>query len=319
MLFVWDGVARRAVSAGSIADAEAQIPASSWRWVHLDGNREATARWVREQAGLDTEAAEILLAQTTRPRCETDATRVLLVGRGVNLNPDSKPEDMVSVRFWATRDRLVTVILRPVRACAEVAEHLNSGGNTASGPSDLLLAILKRLVDRMSPAVEAIRIDLDDISERIIDESIEVTTAELVPIRSQAIGFHRYITPLIEEIRELSEAETAWVDDRFRTACREYADRLIRIAEDLAAIQARAAVARDEIVSQSTEKLNRRVYTLTVLAAVSLPLTVLTGALGMNVGGLPGASSPSGFVVTLGVLVLFVALEILILRRFRWL
>jgi zinc transporter len=318
LLFAWNGGAGCPIVADSIAEAERAIPAGGWGWLHLDGNREETGRWLRSAAVAGPALAEILLARNTRPRYEADGDQVVFVGRGINLNPDALPEDMVSVRFWLRERCLVTVVLRPVRACIELIEQLGSNGARSHGPPALFIAINRRMIDRMSPAIEQIRNELDDIYERIIDEGVEVRTGELVPLRSAAIVFHRYISPLGVSMRELSECPCGFLDDGFGSACRENADRLTRLTEDLAAIQARAAVAREEITSQSSERLNRRVYTLTVLAVIALPLTVLTGALGMNVGGLPGLEDPGAFWVTMGLLGVFVALEIVVLRRFRW-
>ena len=81
---------------------------------------------------------------------------------------------------------------------------------------------------------------------------------------------------------------------------------------------ARANVARDEIVSQASEKLNRRVYVLTIIAALFLPLSVLTGVFGMNVGGMPLASHPHGFLIVSAAFVVLLGFEWFLLRYLRW-
>lgn len=318
LLFAWDGGSSRRIESDTIADAAEGIQERSWGWIHLDVNRPATAEWLVEAADTDQTVADALLAANTRPRCDMNNHRVVFVSRGVNLNPDSDPEDMVSVRMWLTERQLVSVIVRPVRACSEIADELAAGEIEINSPAELFIAINRRLADRMGPAIERLKEDLDEIYERIIDEAYNSKTGELIPLRTAVIGFHRHISPLSVEFRVLSESQKSWISDEFRVQCREITDRLTRHSEDLIAIQARAAVARDEIVSQSTEKLNQRVYVLTVLAVVGLPLTVLTGAFGMNLGGLPGLEHPLGFWIVVGSLTVFVTLEILILKWFRW-
>ncbi|HCT43667.1 MAG TPA: zinc transporter ZntB, partial [Phycisphaerales bacterium] len=95
-------------------------------------------------------------------------------------------------------------------------------------------------------------------------------------------------------------------------------DQLARIVEELAAIESRAAVTRDEIVSQRADQLNQRVYVLTVLAGVCLPLSVLTGMLGMNVGGIPLAASTSGFLITTLSMLTLSAVTLGVLRMIKW-
>jgi zinc transporter len=60
-------------------------------------------------------------------------------------------------------------------------------------------------------------------------------------------------------------------------------------------------------------------YVLSVVAALFLPLTFVTGLLGMNVGGLPGLESPNGFLISVIVMVVAAAGLLLFFRWKRWL
>lgn len=75
-------------------------------------------------------------------------------------------------------------------------------------------------------------------------------------------------------------------DDRRRM--QEIAERLGRGLDDLDASVARTTVLADEITSQMTETLNRRTYSMYLLAMIFLPTTFLTGLFGVNLGGIPG-------------------------------
>ena len=303
-------------ASASIAEAAAS---SSWTWLHLDGNRRATHDWIASAAGDDTEVLDVLLPENTRPRCEIAAQRVLFVGRGVNLNPKAEPEDMVSVRAWLTRDRLVTVVLRRVVACEDVAAWIDEHDASELSPCAVLAQINRRLAQRMAPVLGDLTSSLDEFVDGVVAEQTGIDTTDLVPLRSRAIVLHRYLAPLAAEMLELSESGVDWIDPESSVITRDTADRLTRIAEDLAALQARASLARDEIVSQASERLNRRVYTLTVLAALCLPLSVFTGLLGMNVGGVPLTDTRYGFWITCAVLVTIVVVCWLVLRRRSWL
>ncbi len=61
------------------------------------------------------------------------------------------------------------------------------------------------------------------------------------------------------------------------------------------------------------ERMNRNMYWLTILSAIFLPLTLVTGFFGMNTGGLPYTEDPAG---TSKVLILSIALEALFLVGF---
>jgi zinc transporter len=59
-------------------------------------------------------------------------------------------------------------------------------------------------------------------------------------------------------------------------------------------------------------------YVLTVVATVLLPPSLITGLLGINVGGIPGSDSSWGFGIVIFLLVILALVEIAVLRRLRW-
>jgi zinc transporter len=64
--------------------------------------------------------------------------------------------------------------------------------------------------------------------------------------------------------------------------------------------------------------MNRTMYLLTVVATILLPLSFITGLLGINVGGIPGADSPFGFGVVLLIIAGLATGELIMLRWLRW-
>jgi zinc transporter len=99
---------------------------------------------------------------------------------------------------------------------------------------------------------------------------------------------------------------------------REVADRITRYIEELEEVRERAAVLQDELLNQLTEAANRTIYLLTIVAAVMLPLSFITGLLGINVGGMPGEGSPSAFWIVCLLLVAFGLGEVWVFRRLKW-
>ena len=103
-----------------------------------------------------------------------------------------------------------------------------------------------------------------------------------------------------------------------RAVLREVADRTTRFVEDLDAARERAAVVQDELNTRLSDQMNRTMYLLTVVATVLLPPSLITGLLGINVGGMPGAEQPWAFWVVIVLLLVLAGVEIVVLRRLRW-
>jgi Mg2+ and Co2+ transporter CorA len=53
-----------------------------------------------------------------------------------------------------------------------------------------------------------------------------------------------------------------------------------------------------------SDRVERRLRLLTIVSAVTLPLGLITGMLGMNVGGVPGIDNPAGFIIVLVFMVI---------------
>ena len=98
----------------------------------------------------------------------------------------------------------------------------------------------------------------------------------------------------------------------------EEADRVARYVEDLDAARERAAVTQEELDNRLAEQMNSRMYVLSLVAALFLPLGFLTGLLGINVGGIPLADDPMGFVEVVIILVVLVAIQVVIFMRKKW-
>ena len=81
----------------------------------------------------------------------------------------------------------------------------------------------------------------------------------------------------------------------------------------------RSAVVQDELLNRISQRMERTMYVLTLVATIVLPLGFLTGLLGINVGGIPGAEINWAFWAVCGALAVLVLVELWLLKRLRWL
>jgi zinc transporter len=286
-------------------------------WVHLDRGDTNTETWLRAESGLHPLAIEALLVPETRPRCAALPGGWLVVMRGVNLNPGDDLEDMVALRLWIDGQRVVSVRRRRLMAVQDVQTALEAGQGPR-GPGGVLVAIAERLAERIAPVVGALDEDLDAVEVDAIESSGEPVRSRLADLRRQAIALRRHIAPQRDALLALLTAQTAGVlDDQARLRLREVADHVTRYVEDLDALRERAGVANDEVRNRAADVMNSRMYILSLVAAIFLPLGLITGLLGVNVGGLPGTHSEWGFWVVTALLVVLGVLTGLLLRLLR--
>lgn len=287
------------------SDAFAGFPPSpggrGFIWQHLRRDAEETPRLLAA-CGLDEFVVDALTADETRPRCTVHGDGVLLNLRGINLDPSAEPEDLVSVRLWLEPHRVIGVWVRPLTAVADVVAAIERGEAPVS-PGDFVAKLTLHLADRAEPSVAALNEQIDDLEIAVLEARADVSRMRLADLRRTAIVLRRYLIPQRDALSTLEIEDLGWLEERDRAHIREAAERVRRVGEDLDSIRDRAQIVHDEITDQRAERMNRRMLLLAIVAAIFLPLSLLTGLLGINVGGVPGAHSPWAFAIVSVLLV----------------
>ena len=271
-------------------------------WLHLDYADPVSDAWLRGESGLDVVVVEALLAPDPRPRSLVVGDGLLVVLRGVNVNAGADPEDMVSLRMWLEQGRVITLRHRPIAAIQDVAAQLRTG-NGPLDTGDVLHEITRRVLDRIGGTVQGIEDAVDALEEQLVTAESRSLRTRLSELRRDSIALRRYLAPQRETIGHLFSERVSWLSEIHRARLREAADRATRYVEALDAARERAAVTSEELSNRLAEQMNHTMYVLSVVAAIFMPLGLLTGLLGINVGGIPGTDSPWAFtLVTLGLL-----------------
>lgn len=287
-------------------------------WTHLDVSDAGSRRWLATDTDLPAEAIDTLLAEETRPRSATLGNGLLLVLRGVNTNPGEDPEDMVSVRLWVEPERVISSRRRRLLSLLDIRDALEAGRGPQT-PSQLLVALVERLADRIGSFVDGIEDRLDDVDNNIEGMPAEAVRPRLASLRRQIATVRRFLAPQRDALDRLNRQPVAVLGDEDVQHLRQEADRITRYLEDLDLARERAIVLQEELLSQIAQQQNSRMYVLSVVAAVFLPLTFVTGLLGMNVGGLPGIDSEWGFLASLAIMIAAGAGLLVYFRMKKWL
>lgn len=293
-------------------------PGQGLLWLHFDYTDGEAQDWLRGDSGLEPLVAEALLTEETRPRAAAIGDGLLIALRGVNLNPESSPEDMVSVRLWVDENRVISTRKRRLLSVTDLVEALRRGRGPQSA-AGLVVGLAGLLVWRMSETVESFEDRVDELEDRVLEAGGATLRSDLALLRKQTITLRRYLSPQREALARMLVERVSWLDDHSRIELREVSDRLLRHIEDIDAVRERAAVTQEELLSRNSEQLNNRMYVLSMVAAIFLPLGFLTGLLGINVGGIPGADEPQAFAVFIGILILAVIGQVTFFRWKKWL
>jgi zinc transporter len=294
------------------AEAAAQFGRAQFVWLHLDGRMDDARAWLSAQSDIPEIARSALLASETRPRSDTIGHGALVNLRALGATPEDDPDPLVSMRFWAETGRAISLTYRSPLALDPVIAHF-LGGQISDG-GDLVSEVAVHITEQLDPHIAAMGDALDDIEVELESERLPMLRRKVNHVRSRAISYRRFVSPQRTALERLANEPCEWLDEDDRLHLRDAADRFARMAEELESIRERAAIVHDELTDLRAEQLDSRGLVIAIVAFVFLPLTFLTGLLGMNVDGIPYAKEPWAFwgvvavcmIMSLGVIGYFV-------------
>lgn len=298
------------------AGIRAWSPDQGVLWLLLDRAHPDAEAWLRDVARLPELVREGLLAEDTRPRAVNTPEGMLVIFRGVNCNPGAEPDDMVSIRLWLDASRVIALRGRRVFAIADMVERLTRGVGPRT-PGQILEQLADALADRIRDVVSNQEELVDGIEDELLAGGGRDLRRRLALPRRQTMTIRRYLSPQRDMISRLTTEATPLLADRDRVRLREVADELTRLVEDLDLIRERSVMIQEQILAQASEQMNRTMYILSLVAAIFLPLGLITGLLGINVGGLPGQTDPHAFWFVCGALLAVAIMQWFLFKRHR--
>ena len=159
---------------------------------------------------------------------------------------------------------------------------------------------------------------IDELEEAVLSGAGRELQHNLLDLRQEMLKLRRYISPQREALSRLHTSKNAWLSDNDRLLIREANDKVMRYLEDLDSARDRAGVTQEALGNRLAEQMNSRMYVLSLVAGLFLPLGFLTGLLGINVGGIPLAEDPDGFFEIVIILIIVVAIQVAIFMRKKW-
>ncbi|RKQ72102.1 zinc transporter [Litorimonas taeanensis] len=293
-------------------------PGEGFLWLHFDRKHPDTRTVFIEDKMVDNVATNTLLAADSRPRTIVRNEDVLINLRGVNLNAGAEPEDMIPIRFFIQSNRVISVCGRKLKATQDRVERLKTQ-SVSSTPGGFIAGYALALADRMAPTITDLNEQVDTLEEAIDENRSELARSKVTEIRREAIMLRRYLAPQREALNTLAMQSLPWISNDDQLRLRDSADQATRITEELDAVRERCAIVKDQLSDMRAEEMNRNMMLLSVVAAIFLPLGLISGMMGINVGGMPWVENAMGFWYVTAIVVIIGLVQLLIFRLVKWL
>lgn len=286
-------------------------------WVQCN-KCEQTSAFLASLGMIPSGVIDILCAEDTRPRSFTLDDSFVGIFRTVSANIESSDADeTASVHFFVNKNIIVTVQEYPLVTMDRMKENFqkNVGPKTAA---DCLMFLLDGISERIAEVItdwDAVLDQLENTDNIASSKSSQIT---LTRIRKKIVTLRRYLIPQREAFNRMSVANLSWLDANNQYFLKEAAESMVRLVEDLEEEKDLAELVQGAISSQSQQDINQKMYFLSIIAAIFLPITFATGLLGSNLAGIPFADKPWAFPAFCLSLLIIAMMIAIFLRYRRW-
>ena len=233
---------------------------------------------------------------------------------------DQRSADRAYLTILLKPPVLVTARHGPMPALDDLVQSLtDKNGPQILHLPQLLYLILDQFADRNVEAQIAVRDQISGMAKLIADAPTAVSASQLSQVRWQVENLVSLIEDQLYCISSLNASDNEALHDPHRKA---YIQDLVSEAEiaerGVYRLESRVNDLYSAYQVAGNDRVERRLRLLTIVSAITLPLGLLAGLLGMNVGGLPGTTLRFGFTIVVAVMLLIVVVEYWYFKRKGW-
>lgn len=286
-------------------------------WLHLNASRAGAESWMRAHANLSEGFFAALHEGSRSTRIERDGDGLFAVINDVTFDFDFDANDVATL-WVSVRDNLVVSARRqPLRSVDRLRMAAKRGATFASSVA-LLDELLRDQADELQRIARKATERIDDIEDAVLRGHHLKHTAELARLRRLMVRLQRLLVPEPAALLRTLSNPPAWVSADDMQRLRQASEEFSVVLRDVATMQDRIKLMQEEAASRVADQNSRTLFTLTAVTVLALPINLISGLFGMNVGGIPLGEHKSGFWIMVGVIgALTVAIAFLAVRRFR--
>ncbi len=271
-------------------------------WLHFDLARAQLDSLIGEGRFGPKRLAAAVFAEDHHQRVTVENSHIGGVVADLARRPSDGGDDATSRLHFVIGPRsLVSGRRQPVES-PEVARDAAREGARIVSPFVLLETLIGSVIGAITERGERLTDTLDEIEDRILDERVRGDRQRLGPIRRDAVRLHRQLLGLRAVFHRLEEDGVRQeLDEPTITTASRLAQRLDALDRDMTLVVERARLMQEELSARVADQSNRQLYTLSILTALFLPPTLVTGLFGINTKGLPLADHEQGSWIVFGL------------------
>jgi len=273
-------------------------------WLHFNLANTSSEKWLRRYLSLSDVFYEALHEGVRSTRIEYVDNTLIAVINDVLFDFSFEASDVSTLWLSVTKNVVISARVKPLLSIDRLRAAVKNGETFAS-PVDLLVHLLGDQADVLTHIVRDIANKVDDVEDRLLANKLERNRANLGNARRLLIRLQRLLAPEPSALFRLLSRPPTWIAEDDLQNFRQSTEEFSTVLRDMTSLQERIKLLQEEIAAYINEQNNRSLFVLTTVTVLALPINIIAGLLGMNVGGIPLAESTEGFWVVVCIVATF--------------
>lgn len=263
-------------------------PPPGWvRWIDFEGASHEHLSLLGDRFGFHPLALEDSAHFNQRPKLEDYDDYLFVVTHGFTSD-GALSFRTHELHAFLGRGFLVTVHTDVVAPLDAVFLRAYSDPAVSRRGADFLYyLVLDGTVDAGFPIIDHLDDQVDRLEDAVLAESSPEHVARIFELKRALADMRRVLGPQRDVVGALAKRDHPLVAERTAPYFRDVYDHLIRTHEGVDAARDRLANAMDAYLSIASNRTNEIMKRLTLMSAIFLPLTFVTGFFGQNFMAMP--------------------------------
>ena len=280
-----------------------------------------------EVFGVHPLTLEDILDSTTRPKLDDYGGTLFVVLGMVDMpavdadHPGGGEMTREGVSLVVGDHFVLTFQERPGDVFGPVRERIRSGRGRVREESAgfLSYALVDAIVDALLEVIEGVGSRVEAMQDEVLHGSDQETPEEIFGLKSDLLFLRKALAPQRDALAALLRSDARVLDPITRTYLRDAVDHIEQVVDLVAMYSDMTSSVMDLHLSMMSHRMNQVMHVLTVLTAVFVPLSFLTGLYGMNFDHMPELHHPLGYPALWLLMLSISGGMMLFFRRKKWL
>lgn len=284
-------------------------------WLHFNLADARALQWLAA-ANLEApaQARELLLSKDNYQQLHTADDSVYGVISDLMRDIAEETEETAYLRFVMT-ERILVSGRHHALAAVDATRRALEGGRRIESVAALLEAIVENVAETMDRVSDRIARSLDEVEEQVLSDDAIDLRQTLGRLRRSCVRLHRQLSGLRIIFHRLEQKRPEDLKPALQVRAGKLAQRLDGLDHAIVEMRERSRLLQEELHLKIEEQGNNSLRVLSVLTAILLPPTLVTGIFGMNTKGLPFTDLDTAFLWASLLMVLSSFAAYLIMKR----